>query len=204
MVSMARCFLDDPHWGWHAAKALGRRGGAARAICPRRPQAVGARRGEGVSVGKPRFPRRPVRRALSCRLERADQGRARSAVDHDADLDRLRRRGACCLLPFVGLPAWAAWPWLVASVVIHLFYFAALIEAYRTGDLGQVYPIARGSAPLMTATATTIFVGEKLSVVGWGGIVALVAGVLLLSAARRPRSGEDRPPRRRLCACSPR
>jgi drug/metabolite transporter (DMT)-like permease len=67
-------------------------------------------------------------------------------------------------------------------VIIHLVYFAALIEAYRTGDLGQVYPIARGSAPLMTATATTIFIGEKLSLIGWVGIVALVAGVFLLSA----------------------
>ena len=85
-------------------------------------------------------------------------------------------------LPFFGLPAAAAWPWLVASVVIHLFYFAALIESYRTGDLGQVYPIARGSAPLMTAAAATVFVGEPLSAAGWGGIVVLVAGVFLLSA----------------------
>ncbi len=84
--------------------------------------------------------------------------------------------------PFVGSPAWAAWPWLVASVVIHLVYFASLIESYRTGDLGQVYPIARGSAPLMTAAVTSIFIGEKLSALGWMGIVALVAGVLLLSA----------------------
>ena len=52
-------------------------------------------------------------------------------------------------LPFVGPPAVAAWPWIAISVIIHLFYFGALIEAYRTGDLGQVYPIARGSAPLM-------------------------------------------------------
>jgi drug/metabolite transporter (DMT)-like permease len=89
---------------------------------------------------------------------------------------------ALVLLPLVGMPAWAAWPWLITSVVIHLFYFASLIESYRTGDLGQVYPIARGSAPLMTAAVTTIFVGEKLSVIGWGGIVALVAGVFLLSA----------------------
>jgi drug/metabolite transporter (DMT)-like permease len=89
---------------------------------------------------------------------------------------------ALLFLPLVGMPAWAAWPWLIASVAIHLVYFAALIESYRTGDLGQVYPIARGSAPLMTATATTLWVGEKLSLVGWGGIVALVAGVFLLSA----------------------
>jgi drug/metabolite transporter (DMT)-like permease len=88
---------------------------------------------------------------------------------------------ALVLLPFVGMPAVASWPWLIASVVIHLVYFAALIEAYRTGDLGQVYPIARGSAPLMTATATTILIGEKLSLIGWAGIVALVAGVFLLS-----------------------
>jgi drug/metabolite transporter (DMT)-like permease len=82
----------------------------------------------------------------------------------------------------VGLPAWAAWPWLIASVIVHLCYFASLIESYRTGDLGQVYPIARGSAPLMTAAATTVFIGEKLSLVGWTGIFSLVAGVLLLSA----------------------
>jgi len=94
---------------------------------------------------------------------------------------------ALVLLPFVGLPASGAWPWLVASVAIHLIYFASLIESYRTGDLGQVYPIARGSAPLMTAAATTVIVGERLSLVGWTGILALVAGVLLLSA----RGGRD-------------
>ena len=89
---------------------------------------------------------------------------------------------ALAFLPFVGMPAWAAWPWLIASVIIHLVYFAALIEAYRTGDLGQVYPIARGTAPLMTATATTFIVGEILSPIGWSGIVVLVEGVFLLSA----------------------
>ena len=89
---------------------------------------------------------------------------------------------ALALAPLVGLPAWAAWPWLIASVIVHLCYFASLIESYRTGDLGQVYPIARGSAPLMTAAATTVFIGEKLSLIGWTGILLLVAGVLLLSA----------------------
>lgn len=94
---------------------------------------------------------------------------------------------ALVFVPLVGVPAWASWPWLIASVIIHLFYFGGLIESYRTGDLGQVYPIARGSAPLMTATATTLLVGESMSLVGWGGIVSLVAGVFLLSA----RGGRD-------------
>jgi drug/metabolite transporter (DMT)-like permease len=84
-------------------------------------------------------------------------------------------------LPFVGVPSAESWPWLFASVVIHLFYFAALIESYRTGDLGQVYPIARGSAPLMTAVIATLLIGERLSIVGWIGVVTLVSGVFLLS-----------------------
>jgi drug/metabolite transporter (DMT)-like permease len=85
-------------------------------------------------------------------------------------------------LPLAGMPASPAWPWLAASTIIHLLYFAALIESYRTGDLGQVYPIARGSAPLMTAIVSAAFVGEHLSLLGWSGIVTLAAGVLLLSA----------------------
>jgi drug/metabolite transporter (DMT)-like permease len=90
-------------------------------------------------------------------------------------------------LPFVGLPAAEAWLWVLASIAIHLFYFAALIESYRTGDMGQVYPIARGAAPLMTATVTTFFVDERLGLIGWLGIVLLAAGVLLLSL----RGGRD-------------
>jgi drug/metabolite transporter (DMT)-like permease len=90
-------------------------------------------------------------------------------------------------VPVVGLPAKPAWPWCIASVLIHLFYFAGLIESYRAGDMGQVYPIARGAAPLMTATATTLFIGEPLGLAGWCGIILLVAGVLLLSL----RGGRD-------------
>src|SRR5262249_35153831 len=91
-------------------------------------------------------------------------------------------------LPVVGLPAAAAWPWCGASVLIHLVYFAALIESYRAaGDMGQAYPIARGSAPLMTAIATTAFIGERLGLLGWSGILLLVAGVMLLSL----RGGRD-------------
>jgi drug/metabolite transporter (DMT)-like permease len=94
---------------------------------------------------------------------------------------------ALAFTPITGLPAAAAWPWIVASIVIHLFYFAALIESYRTGDLGQVYPIARGSAPLMTAAVSAIYLGEKLSLIGWVGIFALVSGVFMLSL----RGGRD-------------
>jgi drug/metabolite transporter (DMT)-like permease len=88
---------------------------------------------------------------------------------------------ALALIPFVGLPPAAAWPWVIASVVIHLFYFIGLSEAYRTGDLGQVYPLARGTAPLMTAGASALLIDERIGAIGWAGIAILAAGVLLLS-----------------------
>jgi drug/metabolite transporter (DMT)-like permease len=95
------------------------------------------------------------------------------------------------LMPVAGLPPPEAWPWVIASVVIHLFYFIGLSEAYQAGDLGQVYPLARGSAPLMTAGVTTLFLGETLNVLGWTGIVTLAVGVLLLSL-RGGRAGAER------------
>jgi drug/metabolite transporter (DMT)-like permease len=94
---------------------------------------------------------------------------------------------ALLLLPFVGALPEVAWPWLIASVIFHFGYFISLTEAYRTGDMGQVYPIARGSAPLMTATVSTFYVGEAVALLAWIGIVVLVAGVFLLSF----RGGRD-------------
>ena len=95
------------------------------------------------------------------------------------------------LLPITGLPDPAAWPWVGASVVVHLFYFASLIEAYRYGDLGQVYPLARGSAPLMTGFASGL-IGEYLTPLAWAGLLLLAGGVLLLSLPRRGGARFDR------------
>jgi drug/metabolite transporter (DMT)-like permease len=89
---------------------------------------------------------------------------------------------ALAFLPFVGLPLRPAWPLVAASVIIHLLYFIGLSEGYRVGDLGQVYPLARGSAPLMTAALSNLLIGETLGPLAWIGIVALAAGVLVLSA----------------------
>ncbi len=92
--------------------------------------------------------------------------------------------GGAIVLPFCfyfPLPLPAAWPFLAASAIIHLVYFQALGIAYETGDLGQVYPLARGSAPLLTALGTSYFVGEGIGVFGWVGIVALALGVVALS-----------------------
>jgi drug/metabolite transporter (DMT)-like permease len=85
------------------------------------------------------------------------------------------------LLPITQLPAAAAWPYIVASAIIHVAYFVALAEAYRWGDLSQVYPIARGTAPLLTAALASLWLNEALGSNGWAGVIVLAAGILLLT-----------------------
>ncbi len=85
------------------------------------------------------------------------------------------------VMPFVGWPRPEAWPFICGSLFVHLFYYSALAEAYKTGDLGLVYPIARGAAPLMTATGAYLILGQDLEAFGWLGVTVLASGVLVLS-----------------------
>lgn len=82
---------------------------------------------------------------------------------------------------FVPLPATSALPWLFLSVVLHTGYRLALVKMYARGDMGQVYPIARGAAPFMTALVTYLLISEKLGPAGYAGIIALGIGVALIS-----------------------
>jgi drug/metabolite transporter (DMT)-like permease len=85
------------------------------------------------------------------------------------------------LLVLFGWPRAEAWPWLIGSVLLHLAYYLALTEAYRRADMGQIYPIARGGAPLLTASASLAVVGEPISAQAAAGIVLLASGVALMS-----------------------
>ena len=85
-------------------------------------------------------------------------------------------------LPFVPLPLAASWPYLGASVVIHLFYFGILLLAYQKGDMSLVYPLMRGLPPMLTALAASILLQESLTVKGWIGVALVSAGTLLLTA----------------------
>src|SRR5262245_44045652 len=69
---------------------------------------------------------------------------------------------ALCCLPLVEVPAANVWPWLAASAAIHTLYRFMLIGAYRAGDLAQAYPIMPGAAPLLTAPATALVIGERI------------------------------------------
>jgi drug/metabolite transporter (DMT)-like permease len=93
---------------------------------------------------------------------------------------------AYCLLivpfaPFVDWPVASAWPYLGASLAIHGVYYYGLGQAYRAGDLGHVYPIARGTAPLLTAIGAYLLVGEDLGPRGTLGVLVLTSGIMLLS-----------------------
>jgi drug/metabolite transporter (DMT)-like permease len=85
-------------------------------------------------------------------------------------------------LPFIAIPAAASWPYLAASVAIHLLYFSLVGLAYRHGELSYVYPLMRGSAPLITACAASLVVGEALKPGGYLGVCLLSAGILVLAA----------------------
>ena len=70
-------------------------------------------------------------------------------------------------------PAREAWLFIAASTFIHYFYYGFLLVAYRYGDLSQVYPIARGVAPVLVALGAQIFAGEVLPPVAWAGILII-------------------------------
>lgn len=93
------------------------------------------------------------------------------------------------VLALVGLPPREAWPYLAASVVVHLGYYVALVGAYRHGDLGLTYPVMRGTAPLLVALASAAVVGERLSPAAWAGVLAVSAGVIAIGLSRSAAGG---------------
>ena len=88
---------------------------------------------------------------------------------------------AAPFLLFVDVPGPKVWPWIVASVIIHIGYRLFLIRAYEHGDLAQAYPLARGSAPLMTAVGGVFVLSEVPSGLAMLGILLLSLGTLLMS-----------------------
>lgn len=84
---------------------------------------------------------------------------------------------------FVEAPARESWPYILATVVVHFGYYAALAAAYRAGDLSHGYPIMRGVAPLMVALVSGLWIGEQLAAGAWTGVVLISGGVLSLAFA---------------------
>ena len=85
------------------------------------------------------------------------------------------------------MPRADCWPYLLASVAIHVFYNLLLMQCYRLGEFGQVYPLARGTSPLVVTFLAAIFVHEHLAFPQVAGVLVVSAGLaVLVLAGRRP------------------
>lgn len=119
---------------------------------------------------------------------------AKSAPDKQVAMALINGAGsvvAAVLVLVVPLPRAAAWPYLVASALLHLVYSALLGVAYGLGDFSQVYPLARGLSPLLVAGAAPIVASEHLD---GGQLVALGLvcgglGGLVFAGGRPTRAG---------------
>ena len=95
------------------------------------------------------------------------------------------------LIAAVPMPASASWPYLAASIAIHIGYFATLARAYRVGDLGHAYPLMRGTAPLLVALFGVALLNERPSAIMWIGIVLISAGILSIGLLQEGRAQRD-------------
>lgn len=117
------------------------------------------------------------------------------STDAPADLALLTLGASVLAAPWLfwlPLPAPAAWPFLIASNLIHVGYYATLLATYRHADLSFGYPIMRGSAPLLVALVGAFALGEMPSGLVWTGIALISGGVVSLAFAQGWRAGAGR------------
>lgn len=81
------------------------------------------------------------------------------------------------------VPGWGAaeWGFVAVSGVLHVLYYVTLLRGYLRADLTVVYPMARGSGPLLSSLAAILLLGERITVFGLLGVAAVVAGVFLIA-----------------------
>lgn len=85
------------------------------------------------------------------------------------------------------VPRWdlRAWGFVAASGVLHVVYYVVLLRGYRRSDLTVVYPLARGSGPLLSSLAAILLLGERVTAIGLAGILGVVLGVFLVAGGPR-------------------
>jgi drug/metabolite transporter (DMT)-like permease len=85
------------------------------------------------------------------------------------------------------LPRADCWPYLLASIAIHVFYNLLLMRSFQYGEFGQVYPLARGTSPLVVSILAALFVHERLAGPQIAGVLVVSAGLaILVLGGRRP------------------
>ncbi|MFJ2478828.1 EamA family transporter [Pseudomonas sp. NPDC087598] len=82
---------------------------------------------------------------------------------------------------FLQAPAKASWFYAALSAVLHVGYNLFLVRSYKVGDLGQTYPISRGSSPILITLAASVFAGETVGAVAMFGILLVSGGIISLA-----------------------
>ena len=90
--------------------------------------------------------------------------------------------GACGLIAIVatGSPPAGAWPYIIASVLLHLVYYAGLLASYNLGQFSQVYPLARGTSPWVVAVVAIVFLNQHLVPLELAGVLLISVGLIAL------------------------
>ncbi|MDB6052339.1 MAG: EamA family transporter [Pseudomonas sp.] len=96
---------------------------------------------------------------------------------------------ATLVIFFTPWPANAAWPYIIASGLVHIVYNMSLVWAYRRSDLGEAYPIARGSSPLLVTLGAALFAHEVIGPLHALGIVMISSGIIALALQGRRLTG---------------
>src|SRR5258706_7037999 len=114
---------------------------------------------------------------------------------------RLQAFGSAVLVP-VGIIGWllngqpaitlVGLALVLGAAVLEAAYFIFLSAAYARGDLSLVYPLARGSAPLLAVIVGVAVLGERLSAGSWLGVASLLTGILLVSRPWRALQASGR------------
>jgi drug/metabolite transporter (DMT)-like permease len=86
------------------------------------------------------------------------------------------------------LPPPACWPYLLVSSCLQTVYSVFLAQAYRQGDLGQVYPVVRGSVPLLVTLGAYVLTGQSLSPLSMLGVILVALGIMSLVVDSRRAS----------------
>lgn len=89
-------------------------------------------------------------------------------------------------LPF---PEAATWGYILAGVAVHGFYFTFLVKAYEVGDFSHVYPVARGTGPMIVAIVASLFLGEALTLAQYAGVALVSLGILSLALTAPGKGG---------------
>ncbi len=128
---------------------------------------------------------------LAALLHAAWNALLKTSTDRLATITLISLGAGLGALPMVfvsPLPQTASWPYLAMGVALHVGYNLFLVLAYRAGDFGQAYPIARGSSPLLVSVGAALLVGEQMGGWTWLGVALISVGIFSLAQLRRGMS----------------